>query len=73
MQEWQQFYQMNPFGPWRDNFHAALITDMVAKVNGNDIPFKKHFYQSEDDRIEEKKAEDLKAFQEIQAMVMKRV
>ncbi|MEZ0155260.1 MAG: DUF4035 domain-containing protein [Candidatus Reddybacter sp.] len=29
----QKYYQIEPFGTWRDNFHAAQITQILANVN----------------------------------------
>ena len=28
----KQYYRMEPFGTWRDNFHAAQITQILANV-----------------------------------------
>lgn len=68
--EWAQFYKMRPFGAWRDNFHAAMIADTIAKVNGNaDIPMSNYFYKDEETAIEERKARDFKTFQSIAAKV----
>ena len=30
--EWMQFWQMEPWGPYRDNIHAGLIAATVANV-----------------------------------------
>lgn len=30
---WQAFYQMQPFGPWRDNYHSAQIAYILAAAN----------------------------------------
>lgn len=31
--EWQEFYALDPFGPIRDNWHAALIGSILVNVN----------------------------------------
>lgn len=30
---WQEFFQENPFGPWRDNFNAAQICALLVNRN----------------------------------------
>ena len=32
---WRAFYALQPFGPWRDNFHAAQIAYILAAANRN--------------------------------------
>jgi hypothetical protein len=29
----KKYYQIEPFGTWRDNFHAAQTTQILANVN----------------------------------------
>lgn len=31
--EWIAFYSFEPFGAWRDNWHAAQLTALVYNVN----------------------------------------
>lgn len=31
--EWIAYYEMNPFGPKRDDYQAALIAKTIAQVN----------------------------------------
>jgi hypothetical protein len=31
--EWLEYEQLEPFGQWRDNFHAAMIASILATVN----------------------------------------
>ena len=31
--DWQIYYEMNPFGPKRDDFNAALIARTIAQAN----------------------------------------
>ena len=71
--EWRQFYQLRPFGSWRDNYHAAQIADVLARVNGNKIPFADWFYKDAETADEERKARDLKAFEDVAAMVKAKV
>ena len=33
--EWMIYYQIEPFGPARQDYHAALISTVVANSNGN--------------------------------------
>jgi len=28
--EWKEYFNIQPFGPWRDNLHAAIIAQHVA-------------------------------------------
>jgi len=35
LQEWMEFEELEPFGPWRDNFHAGMIAATIANVNRN--------------------------------------
>ncbi len=30
---WKYYYQIEPFGQWRDNFHAATIATLIANAN----------------------------------------
>ena len=30
---WQQYYQIEPFGSWRDNYHSAQIASLIYNVN----------------------------------------
>ena len=33
--EWMVYFQIEPFGPARQDYHAALISTVVANSNGN--------------------------------------
>ena len=33
--EWMIYFQIEPFGPARQDYHAALISTVVANSNGN--------------------------------------
>lgn len=32
-QDWKNYYSIEPFGAWRDNFHAATVSAILANVN----------------------------------------
>jgi hypothetical protein len=34
LQEWRAFFRIEPFGPYRDAVHAAVIASTVARANG---------------------------------------
>jgi Protein of unknown function (DUF4035) len=48
--EWQAYYRMEPFGAWRDNYHAALIASTIANVNrgANTQPIQPSIFMYED-------------------------
>jgi hypothetical protein len=52
VREWSAFYQIQPFGSERDNYHAALTAYMVANQNNTkksqEIPFYKFLYTHAD-------------------------
>ena len=29
---WFEYYKIEPFGSWRDNYHAALVAQLIAKA-----------------------------------------
>jgi hypothetical protein len=31
--EWIEYERIEPFGQWRDNWHAALIASLIANAN----------------------------------------
>ena len=33
LSEWIAFYELEPFGPRRDNYHAGMIAAMIANSN----------------------------------------
>ena len=35
LSKWYAYYQIEPFGQWRDNYHAAIIATCVANYSGN--------------------------------------
>jgi hypothetical protein len=67
--EWREFYLMQPFGPWRDNMHAALIASTLANSNrpkgSAPITLDVFMYRDADDTIAWRKQKDLEAFEAI--------
>ena len=35
LMEWMVYYSIEPFGPARQDYHAALISTVIANSNGN--------------------------------------
>ena len=33
--KWYAYYQIEPFGQWRDNYHTAILAATVANHSGN--------------------------------------
>jgi hypothetical protein len=33
LDDWTAYWQVEPWGPWRDNVHAGLIASVIANVN----------------------------------------
>lgn len=31
--EWEQYYSLQPFGAWRDNYHSAQIAQILFNAN----------------------------------------
>ncbi len=71
IEEWRQYYALRPFGAWRDNYHAAMITDTLARVNGNKIPFGNWFFKDALTIEQDRKANDLAAFENIVGIVQR--
>lgn len=50
--EWYAYYQLNPFGPERDNYHAAMIAHIMAnqnrRKNAAEIPLSRFMYEDQD-------------------------
>jgi hypothetical protein len=41
LSDWMDYYQIEPFGAWRDNFHSAQISALIYNVNrGKQKPVK---------------------------------
>ena len=34
LREWAAYYELEPFGQWRDNFHMAVMTADLVNVSG---------------------------------------
>jgi hypothetical protein len=30
--EWRAYFNLEPFGQWRDNYHAAMIAHLIAQA-----------------------------------------
>lgn len=39
-EEWRAFYQIEPFGPWRDSVNAAVVAQQVHNVLGGKAKLK---------------------------------
>ncbi len=56
MREWLEFYDLEPWGAWRDNFHAATIAQTVAQTvqrkGGQRIDPQRFFYEDATTRQE---------------------
>jgi len=33
LSEWQEYYALEPFGTWRDNWHSAQLAALIFNVN----------------------------------------
>lgn len=58
---WQEYYLEEPFGTWRDNWHAAIICNTVAhtvKHKGGRITPDMFMYKSKSDTGSAKKSGD---------------
>ena len=64
---------MQPFGPWRDNLHAAMITSAIANSNrGRDSPAinpDEFFYRDAIAMDEWKKQKALQMFESVAKLV----
>lgn len=34
LNEWQAYYHIEPFGQWRDNYHAAMLATAIYNTSG---------------------------------------
>lgn len=63
--EWIEFYQLEPFGAWRDNWNTATIAHILANVNRGKnrpaIPLKEFMWTDSRTRSKEK-TDSFKAF-----------
>ena len=60
IQEWSAYYGIEPFGATRDNWHAGMITSMLANVNRGekDAPFSIEDFMWQTVAEAEKRAEE---------------
>lgn len=43
--QWMAFYELEPFGSWRDNYHTAVLAHMYASAHSKRPPkFSSFFY-----------------------------
>jgi hypothetical protein len=33
LSDWQSYYQIEPFGAWRDNYHSSQVAALIYNVN----------------------------------------
>lgn len=46
MNEWAEYWEIEPWGAWRDNFHTAMLASLIARANGaKDVSVKDFMYQ----------------------------
>lgn len=38
LSDWMAYYQLEPWGAWRDNWHAALLAKLIYDVNRGKHP-----------------------------------
>lgn len=67
--EWMEYDRLEPFGSWRDNWHMAVLTSIVANANRDPKkraqPFSPSdfFYVDSETRQEQKDRETLAWFE----------
>jgi hypothetical protein len=49
LREWMAFYQMEPWGPGRDNIHAGIIASVIANVFGGKAKWQDFMLTSQED------------------------
>jgi hypothetical protein len=73
IQEWKEYFALEPFGPWRDNYHVAMLGTLIANaMRGKDSPIFElddFMYKTTDEIVERRKQKDLAAFNRIVGMV----
>lgn len=64
---WRTFYELEPFGPWRDNFHAAMVAHIMANAhrgkNSRPLELADFFYSDPETRRNKNDAEVLGALE----------
>ena len=51
--DWMAYYQLEPWGSWRDNWHAALIAKLTYDVNrGKQPPAKMQSFMFSDAEVD---------------------
>jgi len=59
--EWAEYWGMEPFGAFRDNYHAAMIAHLLANAHRapNSPPIEFSQFMFRDQVEEQRKADDL--------------
>ena len=64
--EWHAFYQIDPFGSWRDNYHSATIAHILGNVNRQSnspkVPMEQYFYMTHEEARRLKTERTIKFF-----------
>lgn len=64
LEEWAEYERIEPFGAWRDNWHAALVASLIARtMGGKSLPLSEFFYVDGDTRREQQDAQTLAMFE----------
>jgi len=59
--DWMAYYRLEPWGAWRDNFHAALIAAVTANKGARQPVALEDFYYRDEDEASEREAQRLKS------------
>lgn len=55
--EWQAFYQLEPWGAWRDNWHHANLASLLYNINrGKNPSIKANAFMYEDAEVSAQKS-----------------
>lgn len=68
--EWLAYFNLEPFGAWRDNWHAALIAAVIANVNRGKgtAPISVSEFMYQDQEAAERKREDARRKKEAEVI-----
>jgi len=54
--EWYSYYRLEPFGQWRDNYHAAILAEAIYNSSGRiKKPAKLHDFMIEPKQVKEQR------------------
>lgn len=51
LEGWIEYYRLEPFGQWRDNYHSAQIAHLIYNLNRGKSPaleFSEFFYRDQE-------------------------